>query len=137
MSDTVLLLRPGDRVVLTIVGVGADVAAQLPPAESDPFTPAPVTGVSVSIQRPNEPLEEVEDRQVDGAEELTPLPAPGRSGYSREQYEWLVEQYRRAQRDNPRAPVHLLARRIGRHPVTTGRMLTRARKLGLLTDSGL
>jgi hypothetical protein len=101
-----IIIRPGDRLVIT---------------SND--TPSGSV-IQVGVERG--PLDEA----------TTPMPQPGRTGYTRDQFAWLAEQYRQAERDDPRAPVHLLARRIGRHPVTTGRMLTRARKLGLLTDSG-
>jgi hypothetical protein len=99
-------VRPGDRLVITSNN-----------------TPSG-TVIQIEVERGVEP------------EMLTPLELPGRTGYTREQLAWVVEQYRQAERDDPRAPVHLLARRIGRHPVVAGRMLTRARKLGLLTDNG-
>jgi hypothetical protein len=102
-------IRPGERVVLVITTNG------------EPTRSGDVT-IHVDVER---------DPNAGG-----PYRQPGRYGYPPEYFAWLVEQFHQAERDDPRAPVRLLARRLGRAPGTVGRQLTRARKLGLLTDPG-
>jgi hypothetical protein len=108
MAESVSI-RPGERLIISVTNNE--------PTEDGPT----VFNVRLDVER--DPWAE-------------PYQQPGRKGYSPDYFAWLVEQFHQAERDDPRAPVRLLARRLGRAPVTVGRQLTRARKMGLLTDAG-
>jgi hypothetical protein len=108
MAETVTI-RPGERLVLVIT------------TNNEPSRDNGPDLVSVHVDVERDPHAVV-------------VPQPGRKGYSPDYFAWLVEQFHQAERDDPRAPVGLLARRLNRAPATVGRQLTRARKMGLLTD---